>query len=192
MAPYVPIHRRSNIAPPPHRINVLPPPPPGKTSVKRVKVLVVPKIHNKYVLVKNKKSGNSTFIGGGCGFHNNLKNCAHKELDEETKKSIKLNKINNYATYFTNKRRSPREQENNNKRGLNVTVYYYLFMPNISNKNFGKIKRNFNSFNTRTVTKNYNETSNIFLVPKNSLKNVNQKYFVMNVALNKASGVLGR
>ena len=159
MPPYIPVHLR-------------------KKPETRRKVIVVPKINSKYVLVRNRKSGDLTFIGGGCSLKNNIKNCALRELREESKNSIKLRNINNYKKRFLNKTRAQHEQNNNNARRLNVTLNYHVFVPNISNKNFNTIKRNFNAY--RGTNKKYLETSNILLMSKNNLNN-KDKYFIVNL-----------
>jgi hypothetical protein len=151
-----------------------------KKSEIRKKAIIVPKIHNKYVLVKNRKSGDTTFIGGGCSFYSaNRKKCALKELREETRNAINLNNLNNKKVSFQNKTRNPKEQRNNNRRGLNVTVNYWVYEPNISNKNFGAIKRKFHSYRGNNAKRL--ETSNIYLMSENNIKTAPKKYFIVNL-----------
>ena len=49
----------------------------------RFKAIVIPKIGNKYVVVKDKKYGEYTFVIGGCKLNEPSTACALRELAEE-------------------------------------------------------------------------------------------------------------
>lgn len=171
-------------------------PKPSLKAITRIKVLIIPKINNKFIVVKDKKSNELTFIGGGCKYkprftknNINLKQCALKELREESKNSIKLNlnNLQNVLFNFTTKKRSKEEYASNIQKGQNITSHYYGFVKNISNTHsINKIKNNFNKYNLKN-NKSYNETSNIMLMSRNNLEKINKskKYYVINKSLNK-------
>ena len=147
-------------------------PSPNKTFVKQTsyKAIVVPMIGNKYIVVRDVKSKNKTFIGGGCKKTNASKrNCALRELMQESKNTIKVNR-NNLKPFgsFNSRNRSKSEKLNNLRQKRNVTLRHILFkvrLPNTSNIN--KIRTNFKSF--RSNDPEYLETNNIYLMSKNNL-----------------------
>jgi hypothetical protein len=159
--PYVPPHLR------------------GLTPRDRFKAIVVPKIGNKFVVFRYTGTTDLTFPGGGCGFGNNLRNCALKELREESKNSIRANKSNlKNMFYFSNKNRSKSELKNNMKKGINVTMHYHGYLVNLKN-DFDNIKRRYNSFNITKVPnrKAYSETDRVKL---KNLKNLHGRLWMGN------------
>jgi len=153
---YVPPHLRGKSATP-FRKNIT------------YKSVVLPMIGNKYVVVKYGKTGETTFIGGGCGKNENIRNCARKELAEESKNSIIVNTsmIKPFFSFSSNERFG-KEKSNNLRNKRKVTLRYTVFKVNLSNKNFNRnIKSVFNK--SRTTRKAYTEMNNIKLVSKNNL-----------------------
>ena len=170
--PYVPPHMRGTTVPtltPYRRV-------PTRRAQNRFKAIVVPKIGNKFVVFRYTGTKNLTFPGGGCKYENgkNLRNCALKELREESKNSITAKKSNlkNFF-YFSNKNRSNKELENNMKKGINVTMHYHGYLLNLKNE-FNNLKRRYNSFNINKVPKNnkkaYSETNRVKLKTRGDLE----------------------
>lgn len=159
----------------------------------RYKALVLPMIKNKYIVVQHatkNKNKELTFIGGGCKAYNknNHRKCAVRELKEETKNAIVLNKSRlstrpNYM-FESNKRFSQKERNNNKKRGLHVVLVYKVYKVNMGNNaSFNNIYRRFHL----PVAHNNKETNNIALKSKQELRNAkNPKLwnFMKNYVLN--------
>lgn len=155
------------------------------TPETRKKVVIIPQLKNKkFILVRNMKTKNITFPGGGCKLRDNILNCAARELREETKNAIKLNRHNynklKYLNSFLNKTRSANEKENNNKRKLNVTLDYKIYGLNLENRLFKNIKNKFHTFvmprfvNNKT-RRSYQETNDIYNMSKNNIANKNSR-----------------
>ena len=120
--PYVPPHLR------------------GGKQVTRLKAIAIPMIENKLVVVRD-SSGDLTFPGGGCRYGSNTRECAVKELYEETKKTIQKNVRNlRHLFMFTSKLRSEKEQINDKEKGIDVTSEYHVFAVPV--ENFKKIQTN--------------------------------------------------
>lgn len=176
MAPYIPPGRRSG-ASTPATTRKSPP-------IIRKKVLVIPKLNGKYITVRNKKSGQTTFIGGGCGYYNNVRKCALKELHEESRKAI--NNLNFRLQNVTNRHgfNGNRKLEGHNNKGKNIVSRYSVFIGNPTKPiNFANIKRKFNK--GKNLKNNYNETSNIMLISGKNLASLNKnaKYYIVNRVL---------
>jgi hypothetical protein len=128
-------------------------------------------IGDKYVVVKNGKTGETAYIGGGCGRNENIRNCALKELAEESKNSIRVNRnrLIPFASFSSNERFG-KEKSNNLRNQRQVTLRYTVFKVDLSNKNLN-FNRNIKSvFNTsRTTRRAYTEMNNIRLMSKNNL-----------------------
>jgi uncharacterized protein YjaZ len=142
----------------------------------RRKVYVIPIINdNKYIVVQNAgKYKNITFIGGGCGKNENIRNCAVRELSEETRQSIRLNrdKIPNKPILTFNV--SPNERNaskmylnNNTRKGVSVTMKHSVFMVPLVNFSFNKIKSLYHS--KTNLTRAEQEAVNIYLMNRNQL-----------------------
>ena len=116
--------------------------PNSGKPVTRLKAIVVPRIGNKLVVVRH-SSGDLTFPGGGCRYGSNPRECAIKELLEETRKTInkKVKNLNNNSYMFTSKLRSPNELASDKKNGINVTSEYHVFLVPVF-ENFENIKKN--------------------------------------------------
>lgn len=159
---YVPPHLRSS-----RRQS----PPKNRPKLKRFKVVVFPKmLHGgKYIFVRNSKTGDLTLPSGGCGFGENLKNCAKKELAEETKNSVPVKNLVQ-VFHFTNNNRS--NYPTNNRR--NITMNYTGYLLKV-NKNFKNIEQNFKNFKLPKNANNkkrkaYSETNAIFQENLNTTK----------------------
>jgi ADP-ribose pyrophosphatase YjhB (NUDIX family) len=157
--PYVPPHLRKTVSPP-RAVS------PRRTPQNRFKAMVVPKVGNKYVVFRYTGSKDLLFPGGGCGPRQNLRNCALKELREESKNSIRANKSNlKNLFYFKNKNRSPKELNKNKVEGVNVTMHYHGYLLDL--KNFDNIKKRYSEFNMSKVPnrnkKAYSETNKVKL-----------------------------
>ena len=158
--PYVPPHlRKKNIV----------------QNIRR-KALVIPMINNKYIVAKNRQSGNTTFMGGGCKGSENIRNCARKELREESRHSIKNTNFEKlFIVRVTPEYRSNRELAQNKNRGLYVITNYHVFSLKLKNS-FKNIHNRFHAFNPKT--KSEMEMSNIMLKSLNNL-NKNQKLWIL-------------
>jgi hypothetical protein len=150
----------------------------------RYKTIVIPVIDGKYVVVRDTKSQNITFIGGGCKQSNLMKNCAVRELSEETKNSIRLqsNRLPNATFSFTSKKRSKSELANDMKRGLDVTMVYTVFIVDLNDFLFNTIHQNFHTSKNNHPNK---ETNNIYLMSRNNLANAQMWNFMKNHVLPK-------
>ena len=150
----------------------------------RKKVLIIPKLNGKYITVRNKKSDQTTFIGGGCGYYNNVRKCALKELYEESRKAI--NNINFRLQNVTNRHgfNGNRKLEGHNNKGKNIVSRYSVFIGNPTKSiNFANIKKKFK--NGKNLKNKFNETSNIMLMSGKNLVslNKNKKYYIVNKVL---------
>jgi len=143
----------------------------------RQKTLIIPIINNKYVVTKYKAKNELTFMGGGCGLKNtSIKNCAHRELREESRHSIQNKNLKNLFVFQVNDRyRSNKERADNLKRGLKVFSNYHVF--SVSPKNsINSIRKHFHTYIPRTKAEN--EMSNIMLKSLNNL-NRNKTVWVL-------------
>ena len=150
--------------------------PPGKRKKEtRRKALVIPMIGNKYIVARNRKSKNITFIGGGCKNAQNNKKCALQELHEEARHSITA--TNKNLIKFFNFVAEPKYRLLNgyNNKGQQISTDYKVFSLKPT-KSFKNIYNNFHAFVPKT--KSENEMSNIMLMSLNNLKN-NKVYTVM-------------
>jgi len=169
--PYVPPHLRSI-----QKNNL-------KQNIRR-KALVIPIINNKYVVARNSKTGNTTFMGGGCRSGNNIKNCAHRELQEESRQSIQNRNLKNFFTFRVGPEyRSKKELKQNENRKIKVLTDYHVFSLKPT-KSFNNIYKNFHNFNPKTNAQK--EMSNIMLKSFNNLNKNNKLWkFMRNKVLPK-------
>ena len=139
----------------------------------RRKALVIPVINNKYIVTKNKKSGQTTFISGGCKTGEKIRNCALKELGQESRYSIKNINLKKQFTFTIDPSfRSSEELAQNKNRRIFVLTRYHAFLLK-TKKPFKEIYNNFHKFKPVPNSKN-DETSNIMLMSLNNL-NKNEK-----------------
>ena len=190
MAPYVPPHLRGE---------PVPAPAPELRTVQRRKAIVIPELNGKYVVVRDKNSGQVTFIGGGCPFGKNIHECALKELYEESRAAINrfnfklternnLRFIGNRSKEGVTNNRPGGFAENNRGKGIKVIMTYHVFkgIPKKDIK-FNTIKQKFNAANVSKLGKNFQETSNIMVMSKNNLISMpaHSKYFIVNEILKR-------
>ena len=145
--PYVPPHLR------------------GQKNETRHKSVVVLTKGSNFIVVKDAKSGDITFVVGGCKMGENKTNCAFRELKEETRNSVRAKKLN-HLFYFNNNKRSKSEQAKNIVEAKKVTMRYNVFKANI-NKNFKNIHTNFHK--SKSLVNAEKEASNIKLMSRNNL-----------------------
>jgi hypothetical protein len=164
MAPYVPPHRKET----PLQLNF------------RKKGYVIPMIKNKYIVGINRKTGNTTFFGGGCGPKNNVRKCAIRELREEARQSMNTNLKNFFVVRVDEpKYRSRRELENNKRRGIKVITNYHVFSLRPKNS-FETINKKFKMFVPTT-----NKEREIVRLNLKSLQNLKKNEKLWNLVRNK-------
>lgn len=99
----------------------------------RQKGYVVLRHRGKYIVFRDTKSKEYTFAGGGCGRNNghNRRNCARRELREESKGALNL-KRNNLSPLFNfiSNVRFPGENTHTAK-GQKIQQHYHVFRANI-------------------------------------------------------------
>jgi len=166
----------TNVTNPQYNINNKVPPNHTERKEIRYKAVIIPKIGNKYVVVSDKKTGDFTFMMGGCGKTEHKINCARRELLEESRKSINRNLSNtDHAFLFSSKVRSGSElRKNKNVNKVQVTTIYNVFIYNMDvNTLFENIKNNFNSKRRLSNIEKRNpaflETTGIHLMSKSEL-----------------------
>jgi hypothetical protein len=147
----------------------------------RYKTIVIPKHKDKYVVVKDRKYQEITFIGGGCKIYETSKNCAFREFIEETVKSINLPDLPSKPTFsFQSRERSAAELKKDIIENVVVTLHYDVYIVNIPTLNFNEIKKQYHkvvSFNS--------ETDDIYLKSKDDLKRSTLWRFMKDNVLNK-------
>jgi len=151
---------------------------------------------------------NITFPGGGCKLNelanprvlnmkeedrqyylrNKLRNCAIRELYEETKESIKLFRSNlpDKATfYFKSTKRSPEEQKEDNRKRIKVTLIYLVYVIDIGDVVFNNIKKKFKN-QSNLEKKKFKNQSNL---EKNNIKKIRQKIETNQIHLLKHENI---
>ena len=133
----------------------------------RYKAVVIPTIKGKFVVVRyhdtNKKRTDLTFIGGGCGPRENKRNCAIRELKEETRGALNVRKENlkNRIRPFMGPR-LPWELVKNAIEGKKVSMEYHVFFAPLKNTTRIKnIKHRY--WSKKNLTKAEKETRGILL-----------------------------
>jgi len=165
-------------------------------------------IKGEYVCVRNAMYKNITFPGGGCKLNelanprvlnmkeedrqyylrNKLRNCAIRELYEETKESIKLFRSNlpDKATfYFKSTKRSPEEQKEDNRKRIKVTLIYLVYVIDIGDVVFNNIKKKFKN-QSNLEKKKFKNQSNL---EKNNIKKIRQKIETNQIHLLKHENI---
>jgi len=156
--------------------------PPHKRKVEnRHKTIIVPKIGNNFVVFQyakmNPKTGrkNITFPGGGCKRHENQRNCALRELAEETGILVTRNKLNPLF-YFKNANRNNYKNSNRNQ-GVSVTNHYHGFLAPL-NSTFNNVTKTF-----KTSTLRNKEMNDVYLMSANNLYKSNRLWKFTKTAL---------
>ena len=178
-----------------------PPSQPGRERwvsalklMRRRKAIVIPKLHGKYVVVRHRnknnptKKGDITFIGGGCEFGKNIRNCARNELYEESRTAINPNNFNlREIQSIPGNRAKEGFLKNNLAKGIKVNMTYHIFegTPKKTPINFHTIKKRFNTVNISNLPRGFHETTNIMLISKRDLMRMPEelKYFLINYIL---------
>jgi len=138
----------------------------------RYKTIVIPKIKDKYVIVRDSKSNDTTFITGGCKLNEPPINCAKREFIEESKKSINISNLNlEWIGNFQSGNRSYSEKLKNKKERVIVKNIYNIYIINLrlNYTNFRSIQNKFNKYNN--TSNEFKETSNIYLKSLSEIKN---------------------
>ena len=156
-------------------------------SETRYRGVVIPTINGKYVVSEFKEPGkktNLTFMGGGCGQKNGtIRNCALRELREESRGalSLSLNNLKIKLKPFAGVRLAHHKLANGKKE---VIMMYHVFLaPLKSGTNIKNLQRMFNSAITRT--KNEKEMRGLQLRSHKNLVNGNELWTANRVILNK-------
>ena len=147
----------------------------------RYKSVVIPFYKNKYVVVKDTKHNEWTFVVGGCKKKENLKTCAIRELNEETRNIFKSYKESDliYAYSFESRNRSKSELSNDKKKGIHVTMVYNVFFIFLLDFNINEARLKYH--NTQSID---NETSDLRLMTKELLYKANMWRFMKEHVLN--------
>lgn len=147
----------------------------------RNKSLIVPKIGNHFVIFQyakvNPTTGkkNLTFPGGGCKKGENRRNCARRELAEETGIVVTRNKLI-HSFYFPNANRENYKNKNL-RRGLNVTNHYHGYILPL-NSTFNNVVKTFKTSKIRN-----NELNNVYMMSRNNINKSNRVYKFSKTAL---------
>lgn len=143
----------------------------------RHKAIVVPKLHSKYIVVNDTKNNELTFVVGGCKLRElkNLKQCAFRELTEETRSVLNETNVDNLTKIheFSTEYRSKNELLKNKLESKKVIMIYHIYTCVPKLKDFSKIKA---MYHRRKSTNN--ETNGIFLMTKAQLQRANMWSFM--------------
>lgn len=162
--PYVPPHKRQRV----------------KRQEYRYKSIVVPYIETRYnnrtytsyVLVKDAKFNEYTFVVGGCKKNEQTTTCALRELKEETRGVF--GDISKHALdvgfQFDSKERSTAERKKDDIEGVDVTMRYTVYYLRLDMKKTSFIDLRERFANMRPKKAENNETSDIVLKTKSELE----------------------
>lgn len=147
----------------------------------RYKAVVIPKLDDAYVVVKDRVHQEWTFVVGGCKRSESGKACALRELREETRGVLGDMDVT-YAFQFQSRNRSKQELANDMRKGLVVTTVYEVY--------FATLPMTKNAFNTRRknfflATGHDDETDDIRLMTRSQLENANMWRFMKEHVLEK-------
>lgn len=100
----------------------------------RYKAVVIPRINGKYVAVRDFKNQEITFVTGGCKKYETSRQCALRELREETFGALGNLKTTDliYRHTFYSRNRSKRELEKDRREGKVVTMEYNVFFVDVN------------------------------------------------------------
>jgi hypothetical protein len=158
---------------------------------------VIPVVGNSYVLVKDAKYNELTFIVGGCKLreigkdnlfetdYSSYTKCALRELNEETRgvfQNVSSEHLVNGFKFASNNR-SKKELEKDKREGVIVTMRYTVyFLPMDIRKDQFKFLRN--QFHANEPTDG-GETSDIVIKTKRELEKANMWRFMKDNVLHK-------
>ena len=112
----------------------------------RYKGYVILKHGSKYIVFRDTKSKEVSFAGGGCGKNNghNRRNCARRELREESKGALNLKRNNLIPAFnFESNTRFPGENTHT-RQGQKIVQHYHVFQANI-HEPFDDIRKRFHA-----------------------------------------------
>jgi hypothetical protein len=150
----------------------------------RYKAVVIPKIGNKYVVVRDKVSSDLTFVVGGCKLRElkNLPMCAVRELSEETHGSIVVDPylVRKPSFSFSSKYRSKAEKAKNGP--IEVTMIYNVYIFDLD-ASWSKIQKDYDS--KKFLSNEEKETNGIYLMTCKELENSEMWKFMKENVLQK-------
>lgn len=145
----------------------------------RYKSVVIPVVHTndvtKFVVVQDSKYNELTFVVGGCKKNESIKQCAIRELYEETRGALgKIYERDLLFKYkFESRNRSKLELKKDIKEGVFVTMVYNVFFVYIEIDDFKTIRDLFVS--SQSIDE---ETNDIMLLTKDELHSSNMWRFM--------------
>ena len=150
----------------------------------RYKAVVIPRLGNKYIVVRDKKSKDLTFVVGGCKMRESDVMCAVRELSEETHGSIVIDPrlLSKPSFYFTSKNRTKSEKATDEMHRVEVTMLYNVFIFDL-NDSWSNIKRNYET--KKFLTNEEKETNGIHLMTCKELENSTMWDFMKQNVLKK-------
>lgn len=150
----------------------------------RYKAVVIPRIGDKFIVVRDKKSKDITFVVGGCKMKEfkNLKMCAVRELSEETHGSIVIDQrlLNTPSFQFSSKYRSKSEKAKNGTTEVTMVYNVYIFDLKAS---WSKIQSDYDS--KKFLSNEEKETDGIYLMSCKELENSKMWQFMKENVLKK-------
>ena len=115
-------------------------------EITRYKSIIIPKYNDKYIIVKDKKYQELTFIGGGCKLNEQPLKCALREFKEETLNSLNISNYIQHPTFhFESRERSKSELRKDKAHKIVVTMQYNVYIVDLTTLNFSNVKRKYNS-----------------------------------------------
>ena len=134
----------------------------------RYKAIVIPKVGEKYLVVKDAKYNEYTFVTGGCKKRETSVECASRELYEETHGALLQNIAPAmFAFSFESRNRSKQELQKDKREGVIVTMVYNVYILN-TNQSFQNIRKHYYSNKQRNNAQN--ETDGIYVMSKQELQ----------------------
>tara|TARA_B100001996_G_scaffold378336_1_gene362352 strand:- start:888 stop:1373 length:486 start_codon:yes stop_codon:yes gene_type:complete len=151
----------------------------------RYKAVVIPIIKNKFVVVKDAKYNEITFVVGGCKRNEHILRCGLRELYEETRGvfgEVLPCHLKHLFT-FESPNRSKQELAADKRQGVIVTMVYNVFILDLQNMAYSNFNNLQNLYNLRNSI-NY-ETNGIYLMSKQELYSANMWRFMKDNILYK-------
>ena len=112
----------------------------------RQKGYVILKHHGRYIVFRDAKTKEITMAGGGCGRNNghNRRNCARRELKEESKGALNLkrNNLRPAFNFISNVRFAGESKKTNS--GQKILQHYHVFNVNVKEP-FNDIRKRFHA-----------------------------------------------
>jgi len=144
----------------------------------RQKTIVVPYArmagnnHLRIFLFKDTKSGDWTFVSGGCKQKEDPYMCATRELFEESKKTLALSEMQNMSIFtFESGHRPAEHAKDDAKRRMTVVTRYVVFIvktPYSTDEELADYRKRYTSSFVGKA-KAFNETNDVVFVSPNEL-----------------------